>query len=166
MEWFRGQSVKKSFNVSGTTFSLPELKDVAKKWKVQSRPGGWWIAEELSPPHLRIRGMSTLVNGKQSVSVEGKLLIGDLISATSASGLGKATSKSDLTAQFPGKVRKVLVSLGQKVSEGESLILVEAMKMEFAVKAPFSGKISQIMVKEGQQLSPGDQMIDVEEANG
>ena len=43
---------------------------------------------------------------------------------------------ADLVAQFPGKVRKVLVAEGAQVAEGEPLVLVEAMKMEFAVKAP------------------------------
>jgi biotin carboxyl carrier protein len=158
--------VKNSFKVSGSQHSLPDFKDLAKKWKVSFRPGGWWIAEEINPPHRRVRGMSNLSKGKHSVSVEGKLFYGDLITGSTSSGSNQTSSKSDLTAQFPGKVRKVLVSVDQKVNEGDPLILVEAMKMEFAVKAPFSGKISKIMVNEGQQLSPGDQMIDVEASNG
>ena len=41
------------------------------------------------------------------------------------------------------------------------MLLLEAMKMEFSVKAPFKGTIERILVKEGQQLSPGDRFLDL-----
>lgn len=73
-------------------------------------------------------------------------------------------SEGDLTAQFPGKVRKILVNEGAQVSEGEPLLLMEAMKMEFAVKAPFAGTVVRIRVKDGQQVLPGETFIDLQES--
>jgi biotin carboxyl carrier protein len=67
-----------------------------------------------------------------------------------------------LVAQFPGKVRKIMVQPGQEVQEGDALVMVEAMKMEFGVKAPRAGKIKTILVREGQQLSPGDRFVELE----
>ena len=45
---------------------------------------------------------------------------------------------------------------------GEPVVLVEAMKMEFTIRAPFDGVVKQIRVKDGQPISPGDRFLDVE----
>jgi len=68
----------------------------------------------------------------------------------------------DLVAQFPGKVKKIFVREGQNISEGDSLILLEAMKMEFTVKAPYSGVVKQIIVNSDEQIMPGQKLIDLE----
>jgi len=81
-------------------------------------------------------------------------------SGTSAGGV----SEADFKAQFPGKVRKVLVTDGAKVQAGDKLLLLEAMKMEFAIQAPASGTVKAVKVKEGQQLSPGDLLLEFEES--
>jgi biotin carboxyl carrier protein len=98
---------------------------------------------------------------KLSAWVAGRSFSGQIARAARA-GAGGASGDSDLVAQFPGKVRKVLVAEGQEVREGEPLVLVEAMKMEFAVRAPAGGKIRSVLVREGQQLSPGDRFVDFE----
>ena len=85
---------------------------------------------------------------------------GERVVRTSASAAG-AADDSALVAQFPGKVRKILVAVGAQVNAGDKLILVEAMKMEFAVVAPFSGTVSTIKVTEGQSFSPGARFADV-----
>ncbi len=84
------------------------------------------------------------------------------IEKKSRGGASAAGSDADLVAQFPGKVRRILITEGTTVVEGEPLVLIEAMKMEFSVKAPFAGKVSKIRVSEGQQLSPGDRFLDLE----
>jgi biotin carboxyl carrier protein len=40
-------------------------------------------------------------------------------------------------------------------------MLLEAMKMEFSIKAPFAGVVKKLCVQEGQQLSPGQQLVDL-----
>ncbi len=157
--------MKSSFKISGKIFPAPHSKHSHLKWKLLSRPGGWFIAESINPIR-RARIIATQVKGKLSVSLHGKLFYGEWTESAHSVGQATSASKADLVAQFPGKVRKILVMQDQRVKEGEPLILVEAMKMEFAIKAPYSGTVSKILVKEGQQLSPGDLMIDVEAQSG
>ena len=101
-------------------------------------------------------------NGKLSAQLGGKLWHGDIVAVSAGGSASSGGLDSDLTAQFPGKIRKILVKAGDRVEEGASLLFVEAMKMEFSVKAPFSGRVSKVHVQEGQQVSPGDRFLDLE----
>jgi urea carboxylase len=58
-------------------------------------------------------------------------------------------------------VWKVLVEAGQRVSEGEAVVVLESMKMEMTVHAPVGGKVARVMVRPGQQVEPGEAMVAV-----
>jgi len=75
----------------------------------------------------------------------------------SAGRRGPAAPQGDLSirAPIPGLVVKVLVQVGQSVEEGQSLILLEAMKMENEIRAPRSGLIKQIDVGAGSRVEQG-----------
>lgn len=148
-----------NFRVFGKKVAL-DLSS-GKGWKLTPRPGGWWIAE--NDQGVRKRFIFTQEKDQWSASLGGVLWSGvwkkeERGSSNVAAGGGD----SDLTAQFPGKVRKVLIQVGDSVKEGDPLILIEAMKMEFAVKAPYTGKILKLYVEEGVQLSPGSRFLDME----
>lgn len=66
-------------------------------------------------------------------------------------------------ATMPGTVLKVLVERGEKVSQGDHLVITEAMKMETTVQAPFSGKISDIHVQSGESIQTGDLLLEFKE---
>ena len=51
-----------------------------------------------------------------------------------------------LLAPMPGKILEIRAKTGQSVSEGETLLIMEAMKMELAIKAPMDGEVSEIAV--------------------
>ena len=59
----------------------------------------------------------------------------------------------------PGNILKINVSLGQKVNEGDALLILEAMKMENEVVAPKSGTIAQIIVSKGAVVETGAPLI-------
>jgi acetyl/propionyl-CoA carboxylase alpha subunit/acetyl-CoA carboxylase carboxyltransferase component len=59
----------------------------------------------------------------------------------------------------PSMVVAVHVAVGDKVSLGQSLGLLEAMKMEISFEAPVSGVVTEVLVRKGQQLSAGDLML-------
>jgi acetyl-CoA carboxylase biotin carboxyl carrier protein len=61
----------------------------------------------------------------------------------------------DVTAEVGGNVWKVLVSAGQKVAEGDTLVILECMKMEVPVEAPVSGTVSEVKVVEGGAIDEG-----------
>lgn len=112
----------------------------------------------IRPPSASARGGSPF-----SASLGGKLWSGEWMRASGeGTSTAEASSDADLVAQFPGKVRKILVSDGARVVEGDPLVLVEAMKMEFSVKAPYSGFVKKVLVQEQQQLMPGDRLVDLE----
>ena len=68
-------------------------------------------------------------------------------------------------APMPGLVKQVNVSSGQSVSEGDALIVLEAMKMEHTLTAPRDGKIAELNVASGDQVEDGDILIALEEAD-
>ena len=67
-----------------------------------------------------------------------------------------------LEAPMPGKVIAVKASPGQAVAKGDEILVVEAMKMENAIRAPRDGKIKSIAVKLGDMVSPGVTLAELE----
>lgn len=61
-----------------------------------------------------------------------------------------------VTASVPGKVVKVAASVGQTVKAGDSVVVLESMKMEIPVVAPQDGTIASIDVAEGASVENGD----------
>jgi biotin carboxyl carrier protein len=60
---------------------------------------------------------------------------------------------------MPGTILKITVSVGDRVKEGDVLIILEAMKMENEIMAPNDGVISQISVAVGASVETGDVLI-------
>ena len=58
-----------------------------------------------------------------------------------------------------GNVVKVLVKAGQVVQEGDSLLIIEAMKMETSISAPRSGTVADIKVQSGDACAVGDSLV-------
>jgi len=77
------------------------------------------------------------------------------------SGLA-GTSETELLTQMPGKVVKILVKEGEKVSPGDTLVVLEAMKMENEIKSAINGVVKKIYVKEEQALDQGVLMMEVD----
>ncbi len=67
-----------------------------------------------------------------------------------------------VTAPMPATVRKILVRPGAAVKKGESLILLEAMKMELALRAPFDGVVKGVHCAEGGLVQPERVLVDLE----
>ena len=70
-----------------------------------------------------------------------------------------ATGGSPVNAPLAGTVVKVLVKPGQAVAEGESIIILEAMKMETSVSAPAAGTIVEVRVQGGDSCTVGDVLV-------
>jgi 3-methylcrotonyl-CoA carboxylase alpha subunit len=77
---------------------------------------------------------------------------------------GAAAADGTLQAPMPGKVTAVEVAVGDKVSKGQRLVTLEAMKMEHALTAPFDGTVAELPVVAGQQVPVDALLIRVEEA--
>jgi len=70
-----------------------------------------------------------------------------------------AASGEPVPAPLAGNIFKILVSPGQQVEEGETIFILEAMKMETEVSAPKSGVIGNIQVKEGDSVQVGQTLV-------
>lgn len=156
--------MKPQLKISGKKMDAPEASK--ENWKFERRPGGWVIGTcTVETQEKRVRFTYEKFQKKFFAKVSGAFnaneFFGERIEVSR--GAGSAQSASDLTAQFPGKVRKILVAEAQTVTAGTPLMMVEAMKMEFAVKAHADGKVKKVLVHEGQVLTPGQLLIDFEE---
>jgi 3-methylcrotonyl-CoA carboxylase alpha subunit len=76
--------------------------------------------------------------------------------------VGGAASSGTITAPMPGKVTSVEVKKGAKVSKGQRLLTLEAMKMEHGLIAPFDGVIAELNAKQGAQVTEGAVLAKVE----
>lgn len=57
-----------------------------------------------------------------------------------------------MTAPMPGTILDILVTEGQRVNKGETVIILEAMKMENEIKSPVDGEISELNIRTGQPI--------------
>lgn len=78
------------------------------------------------------------------------------------SGLNKGGAGALIT-QMPGKVVKLYKKEGDQVAKGETVLILEAMKMENEIKSGADGVIKTVNIKEGQTLEAGFLMIEIEE---
>ena len=77
---------------------------------------------------------------------------------------GKGVSRQDglpINAPLGGNIFKVEFSVGDKVTEDDAVIILEAMKMETAIKPPKPGIISNINVSQGDKVNPGDPLFEI-----
>jgi biotin carboxyl carrier protein len=73
-----------------------------------------------------------------------------------AAGAGRSQT---LTAPLPGKITHIAVRPGDRVRAGDTLVVIEAMKMENEFKAAAAGTVAEVRVAAGQAVNPGDVLV-------
>ena len=68
----------------------------------------------------------------------------------------------NVDAHITGTVWKVEVEVGQEIEEGDTVVILESMKMEMPVEAEDEGTVKEILVQEGQSVSEGDALVVLE----
>ena len=68
----------------------------------------------------------------------------------------------EVEAHITGIVWKIECQVGQSVEEGDTLVILESMKMEMPVEAEDDGTVKQIVCEEGQSVSEGDTLVVLE----
>ena len=66
---------------------------------------------------------------------------------------------ADVEAHITGTVWKIECEVGQKIEEGDTVVILESMKMEMPVEADDDGTVKEILVEEGQSVSEGDTLV-------
>ncbi len=124
--------------------------------------------------------MARLLRGKLGgqTMIKKYLRVGDLIwihfdgrtfteSTRSKSSYGKKSSSENLAtgiieSPMPGKILKVNVKIGDQVVAKQTVCIIEAMKMEYSLKAPFDGRVKAVGKAAGQQVLLGEKILELE----
>jgi acetyl/propionyl-CoA carboxylase alpha subunit len=80
---------------------------------------------------------------------------------TALSAARAREAAGDLLAPMPGRVRRIAVSAGSAVTRGEVVMVLEAMKMEHAIRAPRDGVVSRIAYAEGDLVEAGTPLVEI-----
>jgi pyruvate carboxylase subunit B len=62
---------------------------------------------------------------------------------------------------MPGQVLRILVKQGQQVKTGDSLVVLEAMKMEQTIRTTINGVVQSVLVTTGQVVAPGQMLVQI-----
>jgi len=99
-------------------------------------------------------------NAKRWVTVNGQTLVLTKSSGAKQRGRGHDHA-SELVAPMPGQVRAVNVLEGDSVTKGQTLLVLEAMKMEIRVTAPADGQVKRLLVKAGDVVDRGQRLVEM-----
>ena len=124
-------------------------------------------ADEIKPGQLKIKIGDRIL---KSVITEGDkekyvFVDGDVfkVKPVELTGTRKTKKKEegDLSSPISGKIVDVKVKNGDNVKKGEVLMIVEAMKMEYLIRAPFNGKIVKVNFKKNDQIEIGQNTVEL-----
>ncbi|NQV22890.1 MAG: biotin attachment protein [Rhodopirellula sp.] len=104
---------------------------------------------------VAINGDTATVNGKP-IQVTAQASGGSSAHAAKPTGATK-----DVVAPMPGRVVRIVLNAGDNCSEGDAILVIEAMKMEMEVTAPVSGIVASVDVNSGDQVATGDVLATV-----
>ncbi|HEY5728751.1 MAG TPA: acetyl-CoA carboxylase biotin carboxyl carrier protein subunit [Anaerolineales bacterium] len=101
-------------------------------------------------------------NAKRWVTINGRTYLLTKQTGSRKSGSEHHHADGELTAPMPGQVRAVNVNEGDNVTKGQTLMVLEAMKMEMKIQAPSDGKISKLFVIQGETVEREQILIEIE----
>ncbi len=145
-------------------------ENVRKGAKKQAESGGSEGAEGYTvtingkPYGVKLEDGKAVVNGKTyEVDVKEGLDAAASAGTGSSGGTGGSASGGEtIKAPMPGLVLKLNVGAGDEVEEGETIVVLEAMKMETPIQAPVSGTVGSIDVDQGDQVKAGQTLLTIE----
>jgi 3-methylcrotonyl-CoA carboxylase alpha subunit len=143
---------------------------------VHYRPGGRWVLDLPSGPMPAscereengdlaadlggVRLRATVVHhGGEAVIIESGRAHRLVLHDRAALGVDHDAAGGSLVAPMPGRVTQVMVKPGDKVERGQTLLVIEAMKMEHSIRAPAGGTVTKVNFAVGDQASDGDALI-------
>ncbi len=129
---------------------------LGKKYEVE--------VKELSPTtyEVSVNGQKAVIEISRALPVAAKVEKKEEIKVEKKVEEKKEVPKAEgkvITAPMAGVVTKILKKPGDEVQEGETVLILEAMKMENPINSPYSGVISEIVVKEGDKVGNGDPLV-------
>lgn len=111
----------------------------------------------------RVTAFVSSDNAKRWVTLNGQTFLLTKSSGARSRGHGHHHAAGELTAPMPGQVRALNVAEGESVIKGQTLLVLEAMKMEIRIQAPRDGKVMKLLVNQGQTVEREQILIEIEE---
>jgi 3-methylcrotonyl-CoA carboxylase alpha subunit len=132
--------------IDGTTFTV-----------TAARPGEYVVDDGRRRWHVAVAD----AGDARWVSVDGQVAVGEVESGT-APARKKSAAADSMMAPMPATVVKLLVEPGQTVTEGATILVLEAMKMELPIRAPRDGVVRAVHCAQGDLVQPGVALVDLE----
>lgn len=139
-------------SISGERVSF-EWGGKTHQFELIQRSGDTVVLRDAQGVQHRLQNVAGLISGNG--------LDAEIVDAN-AGAKKKAAAMGGLNAPMPGKVFKVVVKVGDAVAKGQTLLILEAMKMEHAIKADKDGKVRKILFKEGDLVQGGMALAELE----
>jgi pyruvate carboxylase subunit B len=133
--------------------------------KSEAAAEGYTVTVNGKPYGVKIDGATATVNGV-AYNIDVKDGIDAAAAAAPAAGAAPAAAAAPgagqaVNAPMPGLVLRIPVAVGDAVSEGDEVIVLEAMKMETPVSSPVSGTVTNIAVAQGDQVTAGQVLVEI-----
>lgn len=129
-----------------------------RDYSVELTPGG--ISVDGVPVSVPTRAVAIADGDRRLVFLDGEVFE---LEVQRRGRRAAAGHHSSLTAPMPATVIRVNVEAGAAVKKGDTLIVLEAMKMELPVRAPADGTVSSILCREGQLVQPGVPLVELDD---
>ena len=137
--------------------ALGDVADVGASGNKQASGGE--SSNEASVYTVSVSGQSFVVQVSEGGDVSNIQPVVNVQQAPAQTSESPASSGVDVPSPLAGNIFKVLVSPGQQVEEGDTVMILEAMKMETEISAPKSGVVGSINVKEGDSVQVGQSLL-------
>lgn len=99
------------------------------------------------------------------LSLEGEYYILELVSGARYSSEGPGQRRDNvITSSMPGLLVKLPVKIGGKIKSGDTVAIVEAMKMQNELRSPVDGVVKKINFKEGEQVDAFESIVEIDES--
>ncbi len=140
------------------------VRKISKKDKTAAAPAaageeGYTVTVNGKAYEVLVNGGSATINGK-NYSIDVKEGVSGAHSVPAA-GAGASADSTTINSPLPGAVIRVTASVGDSVSEGDEILVIEAMKMETPIKAPCSGTVTAISVGAGDKITAGQALASI-----
>ena len=116
---------------------------------------------EISREQVNSENFSFLVNGIK-INLIARTALQERAKKLIDASISSSDSTVDIKAPMPGMILKINKRNGDDIMKGDSVLILEAMKMENDLKSPVTGKIKKLFVEEGNAVEKGDRLFSIE----
>ena len=109
------------------------------------------------------RFLFSWVNEELHLWLDGYLFVYQRVDAQRAGRAEQSSAETDILAPMPGTVAQILVQQGDQVERGQTVIIMESMKMELVITAPRSGVVLRLPVESGSQVDKGMRLLELQQ---